>query len=557
MVPEVSRRARRRRGKPASRGSWWIRGLVGLMVLGAIVMGGGYLWLKSWIHSDDFRELLSVKVGDALGAKAEFGEFRWDGTVVDCKSVTAAGGRVVGEIDARGLSMDIGLGQLSEQVVLLRDARINQIEAHFDLTGGFGGDSDSSEPKPEPEPVAERAWYERWIPNDFRLTQLDVPHSSVSLGLEGGNITFDDTRWAVIPGQSRGSYEAVGRGGQINFPWPIVPELRLGEATMRYQDSSIFLIGSNFRLYERGYATLTGEASSVGYSFDGSITDVRANEILPEDWRQRVEGGVEADFSVMESRDGPSVSGTLELKNGVLTGLPVLDALGAYGGNPRFRRLALSEASTDFRWEAGATTLTNMKIGSEGLMRVEGRLRVEADDRIDGRFRIGLTPGTLARIPGAETKVFLPGERGLLWTTLHVTGTLDDPKEDLTERLIMAAGMRMFEVLPETGEQVLKFTRRAVDPDVIESLTGEDGLINQGQDLIDAGRNLIDGEGSVIENATEALRKGEDVVRGVEGIFGFFDNDEPETVPDPDPEPDSGGDPAPESDSTPAPREPQ
>ena len=33
-----------------------------------------------------------------------------------------------------------------------------------------------------------------------------------------------------------------------------------------------------------------------------------------------------------------------------------------------------------------------------------------------GRFRLGLAPGTLSTIPGAETDVFLPGERGLLWT---------------------------------------------------------------------------------------------------------------------------------------------
>lgn len=532
------------------RGSWWIRGLVGLMVLVAIGMGGAYLWLKSWLHSEDFRRMLSAEVGNALGAQAEFGAFRWDGAVVDCESVTASGGSVVGGIDARGLSMDIGLGQLSEQVVLLRDARINQIEARFDLTGGGKKGPDPTPPAPDPDPVAKRAWYERWIPNDFRLIQLEVPHSSVSLGLEDGDITFSDTRWSVTPGQARGSYEAVGRGGQIDFPWLIVPELRLGEAKMRYQDSAMFLIHSNFRLYERGYANLTGEASSAGYSFDGDIVDVRANEILPEDWRQRVEGGVEADFSVIEGRDGPSVSGTLQLKDGVLTGLPVLDALGAYGGNPRFRRLVLSEASTDFRWEAGATTLSNLRIGSEGLMRVEGRLRVEADDRIDGRFRIGLTPGTLARIPGAETKVFLPGERGLLWTSLRVTGTLDDPKEDLTERLIMAAGMRMFEVLPETGEQVLKFTRRAVDPDVIEQLTGENGLIDQGRGLIDSGRALIDGEGSVIDNAAETLRKGEEVVRGVEGIFGFF-NDEPDEPEPPSPETE------PSSEAVPAPRQPQ
>lgn len=530
MLPEMSRRARRRRGKAVRKGSWWVRGLLAVLVLAAVAMGGGYLWLKSWLHSEDFRAMLSAKVGEALGADAAFGPFQWDGTLVKCRSFNASGGTVVGDVDARGLSIDIGLDEIGDRVVLLQDARINQIEAFFDLTGQ-GKPAPPADPRTPAEDAgreADRAWYEKWIPNDVRLTQLEVGHSLLRLGLESGEIRFSDTRWSATPGQSRGSYEAVGRGGQVTFPWEIVPELRLDETRMRYQDGTLFLIDSAFRLYERGYATMTGEASGDGYSFDGSLADVMADEVLPEDWRQKVAGRLEGDFSVTEVRDGPSVSGSVRFHDGVLTALPVLDALGAYGGNPRFRRLTLSEASTDFLWEAGALTISNLKLGSEGLMRVEGRLRVEKDERIDGRFRIGLTPGTLARIPGAETKVFLPGERGLLWTHLHVTGTLDDPQEDLTERLIAAAGMRMFEVLPETGERVLKFTRRVISPDTVGKLTGEDGLIGQGRDLLDSGQKLLDGDGEVIENAGDVLQKGTDAVREVGGIFDFFDREDEE-----------------------------
>lgn len=83
--------------------------------------------------------------------------------------------------------------------------------------------------------------------------------------------------------------------------------------------------------------------------------------------------------------------------------------------------------------------------------------------QIDGIFRLGLAPGTLATIPGAETDVFTAGERGLLWAPLRISGTLDDPKEDLTERLVAAAGLRMFDSIPETGEKVIKFSQSLLD----------------------------------------------------------------------------------------------
>jgi hypothetical protein len=80
-------------------------------------------------------------------------------------------------------------------------------------------------------------------------------------------------------------------------------------------------------------------------------------------------------------------------------------------------------------------------------------------NQLDGSFRLGIAPGTLATIPGAESEVFVPGERGLLWTSLRITGTVDNPKEDLTDRLVAAAGIRMFEQLPKSGERVIKFAQ--------------------------------------------------------------------------------------------------
>ncbi len=91
------------------------------------------------------------------------------------------------------------------------------------------------------------------------------------------------------------------------------------------------------------------------------------------------------------------------------------------------------------------------------MIRVEGNLIIRGEE-LDGTFRLGLAPGTLSAIPGAETDVFATGERGLLWTSLRITGTLDHPKEDLSDRLIAAAGARMFDRIPETGEKVIKFT---------------------------------------------------------------------------------------------------
>jgi hypothetical protein len=350
---------------------------------------------------------------------------------------------------------------------------------------------------------------------------LEVVRSALTLKLEEGDASFSGTHWSVQPDGAKQSYRVEAKGGQITLPWDEVPPLQLLRARLRYQDLMVYLTDAEFSVYETGRLGLAGEASmdGGGFAFEGRLRDVMAAEVLPENWKQRLEGELETEFSVGDSGGGLSVDGSLEFLKGTLTALPVLDHLAAYGGNPRFRRLVLNDARANYYFKDGRLTISDLELGSDGLIRLEGLLQVDTEDRLDGRFKLGLAPGTLARIPGAETKVFLPGERGLYWTTLRITGTVDDPEEDLTGRLIEAAGERMFELLPETGEQVLKFTRQVAAGDFDGTIEEGKAVFEQGSDLLDAGKLLLDGDGKSIEQAEDVIRQAEDVAKGVESLF--------------------------------------
>jgi hypothetical protein len=170
----------------------------------------------------------------------------------------------------------------------------------------------------------------------------------------------------------------------------------------------------------------------------------------------------------------------------------MLDALAAYADTRRFRILTLNEAHTEWRWKKGELALTNLVLASEGLVRIEGGITLRGRE-LDGVFRLGLAPGTLSTIPGAETDVFAPGERGLMWTTLRITGSLEDPKEDLTNRLIAAAGLRMFEQLPESGEQALKFTRSLLGDPSPKTIEKGEKIIQETRKTVREISGILDG----------------------------------------------------------------
>jgi hypothetical protein len=491
----MSRRERRKaavaKGKTGNR--WLVRGAVIAFGGAVVLLGGGYVGLRSWLHGESFRHMLATEAGKAIGVSCEFSPFRWSGTSMDTDSFTATGEGLVRSIDSEGLRVDVGLGGWWQGVWRIDEARARKISVEIDATAAKRVKKSPEIVVPPPPPKGKK-WYDSLVPHEVEVKMVDVGNSALKVITKSGPVSIAGTSWKVTPDASKGSYRAEGDDGTVNLPWKWAPPMKLGKAKMRYHDDTISLSSADFRVYQSGRLDLTGEMSvkGDGYAFNGHLRDVMCSEILPEDWKQRVAGKVESEFTVENGPNGPIVKGSLNHTDGVLTALPLLDSLAAYADTTRFRRIALNEGKVDYEWEDGAVNLQKISIASEGLVRLEGSLKVDKEKNLDGHLRLGLVPGILARIPGAETIVFTPGENGLLWTTLRITGTLDDPKEDLTERLIEAAGMRMIEILPETGEKVLKFTREALDKDLQTHIKkSADDVIDQGREVIDEAKGAV------------------------------------------------------------------
>ncbi|MCW1884825.1 AsmA-like C-terminal region-containing protein [Luteolibacter flavescens] len=501
----MSRRERRKKAAGAKGGSsnrWLVRGAVIAFGGAVALLGGGYIGLRSWLHGESFRHMLATEAGKAIGVTCEFSPFRWAGTSMTTDSFTASGEAIVQSINSEGLRVDVGLGGWWEGVWRIDEARARKIEVVIDTTAADRvKDLPPATVQPPPPPRGKK-WYDSLVPDEVDLRKVDVGNSALKVITRSGPVSISGTSWKVTPDEAKGSYRAEGTDGTVKLPWEWAPPMNLGKARLRYHQDTVSLSAADFQVYQSGRLDLNGEMSvkGDGYVFNGHLRDVMCDEILPEDWKQRVAGKVDTEFTVESGKNGPIVEGSLTHANGVLTALPLLDSLAAYADTTRFRRIALEKGSLDYRWEDGAMTLKNIILSSEGLVRLEGSLQVDKQERIDGRFRLGLVPGILARIPGAETIVFAPGERGLLWTTLHISGTLEDPEEDLSQRLIAAAGMRMIEIIPETGEKVLKFTTQALDQDMQAQLKqSADTVIEQGKGVIEQGKGVIDEAAGVVK----------------------------------------------------------
>jgi len=494
----ASRRERRRAG--SSRGSstrvWLGRLLVGILVLGALLVPVGYMWLKNYLRSDGFRLLVNLKVSEALEVEAEFDKFKWDGIELSAPNFIAEGEGLIRRIEAEELKTEVRFVPLLRKRVETEELQVRRLHVEVDVT------RDGPQFEESGRQVVK-----------FETARIDELSGVVDFGETA--LRWDGMKGILKPGQGRGSYEASLSRGQLLTPLSLFPRLDLKEMVLRYIDDELILKNGSWKVFSSGRMATEGEIDfgSGDYFFEGILDDVQCDEVVPENWARRITGELTSTFTVEgEIGETPLIEGDLRLSGGYLTALPVLDRIASYTAIERFRRLSLRRAELKFRQEGKRLELTDIVVVSDGLLRIEGRLTIE-DGQLDGDLHLGLTPSTLASIPGAAHRVFHPGREGLHWTPVKITGTTKAPQEDLSDRLIAAGFEWMYEMV--NGQLVLRQGGK-VAGDLAKTLWKTGGAAaDLGAEIIGRGTDILSG----IPNPVKPLQDGIGSV--IEGILGL------------------------------------
>lgn len=496
----MTRRERRRRARPGNRIAMLAAVLVGVCLVVAAVL---FVAVGNYLRSDAFRLLLSEKVSKAAGVKGEFSPLRWEGFSVGSDAFTATGDGVI-----RGMRLDhphteVVPGSVRRGVWELRDTSARRLMLTLDLTGVDGAGAALAgrpeAPGADDRSRRDRPGRQRWLPRKIDVSGLELDDLTLDARMKDGSLTARGMRVVVEKSGGPASHRVRVSGGDLWFPQKWLPVVRMEKAVIHSQPHGVFLTGLEAGGWSAARLQAGGEwdrLSGVG-TLEGKLSGVECAEVFNEDWSRRLTGGLSTDFVARHGGGRTSASGRLTLENGVLTALPVLDVLAAYIDTRRFRTLALTEAQTDWRWDDGVLVFDGIVLASESQIRVEGRLTVRGNE-LDGDLLLGLAPGTLAAVPGAETDVFEPGPRGMLWAPLRISGTIDKPREDLSDRMIAAAGLRMLETIPSAGgEKVLKYSRTLLGDEPVE----------KGAKIIEEGSRTVREVGGLLDEILGSGRK--------------------------------------------------
>jgi hypothetical protein len=385
--------------------------------------------LTHYIESDAFRAAMEKETAKGL----HFPECRYSpirrtsAFTAETESFEARNGqKAMKSLDAHGITATFDpLG------VFVRQWRFTDVRVQ-------SGDVEIQIYKANPEAVSPKPWFAIFLPNRVYLKKIETPQANVTWRFRGKQAGFFGTQLLITPHGP--DFEYFATGGRLKTA--LLPDLNLRRA-------HLLITKTLLTLYDIDLASNSNSAESIhaqanaGIGKDKSV-DLRANfnqvpirSWLPAEWKEHLAGTASGDVHwagkdpKLESSSG---KGSLGVNNGRIDNLPFLEKLAELSQKKSFEHLALSDCSLRFEWKYPKIDIENIAIEERGKFRIEGEISIE-QRRLRGTIRLGLTREYLDWLPNPE-EVFSRKQDGYLWTSVHLSGTIDDPGQDLSPRII-------------------------------------------------------------------------------------------------------------------------
>ena len=324
------------------------------------------------------------------------------------------------------------------------------ITATFDPLGVFvrqwrftdvrvqSGDVEIQIYKANPEGVATKPWFAIFLPNRVYLKKIESEQANVTWRFRGERAGFFGTHLFITPHGP--DFEYAAASGRLKMA--LLPDLDFRRAHLLITKTLLTIydidlasdVGSDESIRARANAGI-GENRSVDLRANFNQVPIRA--WLPVEWKEHLNGSASGDLHwagkdpKLESSSG---EGSLRVTNGRIDNLPVLEKLAELAQKKSFEHLELNDCSLSFGWKYPRIDLNNITIEERGKFRMEGEILIE-QRRLRGTIRLGLTREYLDWLPNPE-EVFRRRKDGYLWTDVHLFGTIDDPGQDLSPRII-------------------------------------------------------------------------------------------------------------------------
>jgi hypothetical protein len=385
--------------------------------------------LTHYVESDRFRAAMEQET--ARGLHFPLGRYapirRTSVLTAQSDNFKAENGqKAMKSLDAHGIT-----AKFNPWGVFLRQWRLDDVHVQ-------SGDVEIQIYEPQPEQMKPKPWFAIFLPNRVYLAKIQSKQANITWRFRGERAGFFGTQLLITPyGRD---FEYVATGGRLKMA--PMPDLDL-------RRTHLLITKTLLTLYDLDLASESHSDESIraqghaGLGRDKSIdakatfNSVPIRQWLPAEWKGRLNGSAFGDIHwtgkdpKLESSSG---EGSLRIDKGLVDDVPLLNKLAELARKKSFEHLDLNECSLAFAWRYPEIDIKEITIGEKGKFRIEGDISIKRR-LLRGTIKLGLTREYLDWLPNPE-EVFSRSSSGYLWTDVHLSGTIDEPRQDLSQRII-------------------------------------------------------------------------------------------------------------------------
>jgi hypothetical protein len=391
--------------------------------------------LTNYIESDAFRAEMEKET--AKGLHFPSGHYEPIKRTATWTAETAGfqakdGWKALRAVDARGITAKFNPWGVFNRLWYLEDVHIGGGEVEIQVY----------EPKPEPSPP--KPWYGKYLlPQRVYLNHVESEPVDVTWYFRGKRAGIFGTRLLITPHDRDFEYQAH-EGWLRTKPFP---EMHVKHIHMLITKQLLTLYHMDLDpksmvpggIHAEGNAHTGPKDRSVDFRF--SLERVPIEDWVPDDWRIHV-GGLATSKIHWTGKDTKleNSAGEAEwrIDDGRIQGLPVLQKIAALVNDKSLERIKLDACQFDVEWHYPSIELSGLAIEEKGKFRAEGEVIVRRES-LGGTVDLGIAPALLEFLTAPVVKEVFPREKnGYLWTTVHLSGTIEEPQLDLSPRIMEA-----------------------------------------------------------------------------------------------------------------------
>lgn len=488
----MARRKKNLFGNKAESGKRMQRVLLWCTVAAAcLLVAGVAAWYQAlaYLQGDSFRRTLAehLRAGAHAAELALHSNLRIDGDRVEEDGLTLSGAGALRSARAGHISLELDRAALAGRVVHIRKVSVDDGELIFEnaapattaATGKKRGKQHKQKDQAAASAVGKTEKTEKtsfFRPKRQEVDLLECKAADLIFRRGEQSISLLNSALTSSP-MKKGGWQHQLENGRVHTPFDFLRGASLKSAVLTQEGDRLDLTDCRLMLSPgemrvRAHA----ERSSGKWSANVALNKASVSPLLRGDWQKRLTGELFGKLTLTGGMNALEAGeGYISLQQGVLEGLPFLSALPAGGGYP-YRRLELEKAECriSYPYEAPERNLHDAWLfdginirSASGWLRVQGHVIIGADHALGGTLTIGIPAAVAQALPaaGALQSIFnAQGEAGYAWLNLNLSGTLEEPEEDLSVRCAALMQNLLPQAAAKTADTAEQMFRALLSP---------------------------------------------------------------------------------------------